>query len=280
MWHGTAGSVVDLHPSGYAASGIAGADAGYQVGAAYPDASTLGNSNTISHALMWHGTATDIVNLHPAGFTHSSASDVSGTTQVGSGRGPSTENQSHALLWNGTAASVVDLHPTGFARSSAVAAWGSMQLGNGFFSAGSGSHALLWSGSAESVVDLTPAAKEATANDLAGELQVGNARRPGITDISHAYLWRGTAASAVDLHPYVVAALGPQFVFSNAFHVTERGEVYGLATNTDQYFYAVKWSPVPEPGSQLTIPLTLIVGMLGLRPKNGRRQFRGRNLLR
>jgi hypothetical protein len=60
------------------------------------------------HALLWNGTAASVVDLHPAGFSDSNATAVSGAGQVGYGY---SEGSNHAFLWSGTAASALDLHP-------------------------------------------------------------------------------------------------------------------------------------------------------------------------
>jgi hypothetical protein len=251
MWHGTAESVVDLHPAGFANSSIEGADASHQVGIGFPNRSDTGGR----HALMWNGTATNVVDLHPPGFTESEASDVFGSTQVGSAR-PATGGGFHAVMWHGSAESFVDLHPAGYRNSYAIRVSATKQLSEG--SLGGLPHALLWSGSAESVVNLSPEGMSSYAWDMAEDMQVGSAAPRGMILSSHAYIWRGTAASGVDLHPYVVAALGPEFTFSNALAVTESGDVYGVASAFPSA-YAVKWSPIPEPtGAALIGPVLLL----------------------
>jgi hypothetical protein len=70
----------------------------------------FGGAISSRHALLWHGTAASVIDLHPPMYYDIYASGVFGETQVGYGR--VTENSRfHALLWNGTAASVIDLHP-------------------------------------------------------------------------------------------------------------------------------------------------------------------------
>jgi hypothetical protein len=202
---------------------------------------------------MWNGTATNVVDLNPPGFTESEAFGVFGTTQVGSGLGPATDNRFHALMWHGTADGFVDLHPAGFSNSYARKVSATKQLGNG--NDGRFPHGLLWSGSAESVVNLSPAGMRSSAWDMAGDMQVGSAQPVAIESRAHAYIWRGTAASGVDLHPYVVATLGPEFLSSGAVAVTENGDVYGAAGN-----FAVKWTPVPEPRSAVMLVCATCLG--------------------
>jgi hypothetical protein len=80
LWSGTAASVVDLHPVGFAASRAGGVWGNRQVGYGVPQT----DSNDISwRALLWSGTAESVVNLHPAGFRWSCASDTWGVWQVG-----------------------------------------------------------------------------------------------------------------------------------------------------------------------------------------------------
>jgi hypothetical protein len=50
--------------------------------------------------LLWSGTNA-AVDLNPAGFDISEATDTNGSVQIGYGIGPGTRNLNHALLWNG-----------------------------------------------------------------------------------------------------------------------------------------------------------------------------------
>lgn len=75
------------------------------------------------HALLWSGSASSVVDLHPIGFENSSATGISGGQQVGSGNGSATGGEYHALLWSGNANSVVDLHsylPVAYSWSGAI----------------------------------------------------------------------------------------------------------------------------------------------------------------
>ena len=157
VWHGTAVSALDLHPTnlvGFSSSTAQGTDGFHQVG--YGSAST-----GASHALLWSGTANSAVDLHPtdlAGFDFSEALGVSGAQQVGYGGGSGTGGKNHALLWTGTAASAVDLHPTsltGFDTSEALGTNGVNQVGYAFNSSTLVQDAVLWSGTAASAIDLS-----------------------------------------------------------------------------------------------------------------------------
>ena len=140
LWTGSAASVVDLHPAGFASSGALSVAGGQQVGYGTCTDGT-------QHALLWTGRAASAVDLHPAGFTSSVANGVNGVQQVGYGF--DADGTQHALLWMGNAATVVDLNtflPTGFTNAVATAidaagnivgyAWSSVNRDD--------NHAFLW----------------------------------------------------------------------------------------------------------------------------------------
>jgi probable HAF family extracellular repeat protein len=189
---------IDLGFAGYPRTGGWGIGGGQQVGQGGSGDSA---STIVEHAVLWQGTGSSIVDLHPNGFTASGASATDGTTQVGSGTLPNGKGF-HALKWSGSADTVVDLDPNGF-NSGATGVAGDQIVGysedmNGQF------HALLWTSGG--VVDLTPtwaASAEGKATD--GAQQVGGV---AIAGEFHATLWSGSASSAVDLHP---AAVGSTF---------------------------------------------------------------------
>ena len=178
---------IDLHPAGFAFSIAHGVSGDQQVGRGQV---TIGRE----HALLWSGSAANIVDLQPLGFIDSAAFAVSGGQQVGRGIAPGQGN--HALLWSGSAASVVDLHPPGFLSSLAVGISGDQQVGSGLKD-GHG-HALLWSGSAASVVDLNPflppgfTDASATSIDANGNI-VGQAF--SFATGNHAFLWQPVAVA-------------------------------------------------------------------------------------
>jgi hypothetical protein len=107
-WHGSAGSVVDLHPAGvYPYSRALGVHDGEEVGYvssfAYPDGDWSGY-HTTSRAVLWTGTAANAVDLHPLGYDASEATCTSGTQEGGWGYIALAASQ-HVLLWSGDAAS-------------------------------------------------------------------------------------------------------------------------------------------------------------------------------
>jgi hypothetical protein len=184
------------------------------------------------------------VNLHPAGYSASSAEGVWGGRQAGWAR--TTGNANHAVLWSGTAQSAVDLHPAGFAQSRAWGIGPGQQVGSVETEAGD-TRAVLWTGTVGSMVDLHPAAPDDISEALAtnGRYQVGYAG-VGPASVAHAVLWEGTAQSVVDLG----ALLPGRYDQSAAYGIDAAGNVVGTAwdfqTNTE---HAVVWLVVPEPGS-------------------------------
>jgi hypothetical protein len=242
FWTGTAASVVDLNPSGFFSSVGYGIYGSQQVGGA--------NNGTTNVAMLWSGTASSAVPLpKPVGFLNTSADGMNGTQQVGGGSGPATGNNNHALLWSGATGPVVDLNPAGFTDSYAVAISGNEQVGygDGTPSMSSG-HALVWSGTANSAVDLNPAGFTASyaigANGI-DQVGYGIGAPAGHGSGYYAMLWSGTAGSAVDLG----VLLPPIYSsYSEASSIDSAGNVYGWTYGLGS-FYAVEWSPVPEPTS-------------------------------
>ena len=108
LWHGSAASGLDFHPSGYSDSYIVGLNGLQAVGAAKE--SKLGGA----HAYLWNLRSTIFgVDLHGPGFSETVAAAVAGGKQVGWGEIRAAVNKVsayHALLWNGTAKSCIDLH--------------------------------------------------------------------------------------------------------------------------------------------------------------------------
>jgi hypothetical protein len=161
------------------------------------------------HALLWRGTATGVVDLHPKGFFQSYAYGISGGQQVGYGGHANPANDSyvdqHALLWRGSAASVVDLNGDYTGSSVAWGVSGGWQVGSGTVPEGKFGrvHALMWHGTAASVVDLHPSgffSSEALA--MSGNQQVGYGRESGDCigpPPNTALVWRGNSGSVVGL---------------------------------------------------------------------------------
>jgi hypothetical protein len=106
------------------------------------------------HALLWTGSASSYVDLHPrnSGISSSVAMGIGDGQQVGYVSGPGYAW--HAALWSGTAESFVDLNPPVFTTSWAAGVSGGRQVGYGETATGDVGHALLWAGSANTYVDL------------------------------------------------------------------------------------------------------------------------------
>ena len=260
MWHGTAASVVDLHPAGFKESTADAVSGNSQVGTGY-----LTVSVDDARALLWQGTAASVVNLHPAGFVSSAALGVDGNTQVGFAMTDDGMNNavSRAIMWQGTAASFVNLHPaSGYKQSRVEDVAGNTQVGSAITDGVPNpvvpQHAMLWHGTAGSFVDLHPAGySRSNALGAAGDLQVGHGLPVGST-LEHALIWNGTAGSVVDLHA-TLAGMSIDFVESFAFDVDANGSIVGIARDSRQNSYAILWKPVPEPGTGML----LICGLIG-----------------
>ena len=97
-------------------------NAGQQVGEAEVDGAY--------HAILWNGSASNYVDLNPAGAAESTAYGISDDIQVGYYALETDPDQFMAAFWNGTAASVVSLHPTAMLTSLARAVWGSWAVGD------------------------------------------------------------------------------------------------------------------------------------------------------
>jgi hypothetical protein len=125
IWAGSAASAINLHPQPFTTSVANGVNVnGWAAGTG-----TIVKSGkaitSINHAVLWFGSASKFVDLHPAGFTDSYGLAIDSNKQVGFGTlADATGTHSHALLWTNSAASVVDLNkflPAGFTDAFAVA---------------------------------------------------------------------------------------------------------------------------------------------------------------
>ena len=118
LWRGSAASVVDLHAGRSLDSHALGIAGGEQVGWTSVDVGTTGVPVWATHALLWRGTPSSMIELQAADDEMGGeALATNGGEQVGvrSGR---------ALLWRGSAAGMVDLQvflPPGFEQSIATA---------------------------------------------------------------------------------------------------------------------------------------------------------------
>jgi hypothetical protein len=257
VWSSTANSAVFLSPANYI--GEANGVAGNQIVGVASLSAGAGD-----HALLWTGNTYAVTDLQPSSAVYygSDAVATDGVRQVGYGE--TTTNGSataHAMLWDDTASSAIDLNPSTTTFSQALGINGAQQVGIGSFG---NNHAMLWTGTANSAVDLNPsnyAASEALSTN--GIDQIGYAYQgSGTTD--HAMMWTGTAASALDLSSLVPGNVGN----SQALAIDANGDVFGYAVENNNY-YAVEWSPVPEP---TTGSLLLIAGM-GMFMRRRRKQL-------
>ena len=191
--------LVDLTPAGTSDSialGVSGT--GHQVG--------LGRGTITGgsayHALLWNGTASGAVDLHPAGFSQSQIHATSGDAQVGAGfNGSSGDLRTRALLWQGTAGSALDLHPGPQWRDSSLNDTdGTRHFGDGLLDSPRERHALLWTGTNPAPVDFHPAGYVSSQGVALDATQMVGVVIGAQTN-QHAMLWNGTPAAFVDLHP-------------------------------------------------------------------------------
>ncbi|MGE0481326.1 MAG: kelch repeat-containing protein [Phycisphaerae bacterium] len=174
----------------------------------------------VTHAAMWTGAASTMVDLHPAGgYARSWVAGAGDGQAAGSAE---LAGASRAGLWANASSAFVELHPAGAASSSAVAAAGGLQVG----SAGSG--AALWAGTPDSYVALhahLPGEYSASAaNDVEvgpdGAITVAGQAFNTLTQRYEAVLWRGVQRRVGDLNcdgivnnfdidPFVLALTDP-----------------------------------------------------------------------
>ncbi len=176
LWLPNSTVAIDLHNGAEATVAVA-AGGGEQVG--YGGKSGFGTSLSETKAMLWTGSPSGFVWLHPQnGFVASQAVATDGTQEVGNGVVASkvrlAPSVTHALLWFHTAVSVVDLHPAGFDQSYATGVSELKQVGYGTLAGNP--HALVWSGTAGSAIDLNQflptgfAASQATGMDTGGTI--------------------------------------------------------------------------------------------------------------
>jgi hypothetical protein len=240
LWTGmSAGSVVDLNPTGWKSSYAYAATAAHQAGYGYITTQNLGIQ---PHALMWSGSAATVVDLNPAGDIFSYAFGADGNTEVGMGL--SASGQLHALAWNSSAASAIDIHPqlNSLLDSRAVTVYGTRAGGYGTDASTSFPHAILWKSlDSASAVDLNPpgfAGSQITA--LSASVEVGVGQLPG-GNYTHALLWLDTPGAFTDLNRY----LPSRFVSSEADAIDANGNIVGWAQDgLTGYFHAVEWIPL------------------------------------
>ena len=188
LWHGSAASWVNLHPSNFTYSQATAIHGDVQGGWVF-------SASTSYRAVLWNGSASSITHLNPAGANNSQVLGMTQGQQVGwayIGFGQ------HAALWSGTAASFVDLNPPGH-TSGLSATCGSAQVGRAFSSSGGG--AAIWFGTAESFTPLWPYLPAGYGNSTATAIyQDGNtfyvagAAVNSATGNLEAILWTGIPA--------------------------------------------------------------------------------------
>ena len=284
LWSGTAASKVDLSPV-VVVSGIPVVEWYFSLAYAVENGQQVGVGELVhpgaSHALLWSGTGTSFVDLHPAGFSNSEAhglysdpNPLGVRQQVGFGLN-TLANQVHALLWTGTAASAVDLNPSGFGYSHAVGTDGVQQVGYGDDVHGQ-SHALLWTGTAQSAVDLGPGTALAINHGMEVGLAGQNVDQASTGNVT---IWSGSAASAVNLSAlmpstFFVPYEGINSLANAPLYLDANGNVFGYALdNSTQLYHAIEFSPVPEPSSAaigISAVLTLLVCLLRREVRNAR----------
>jgi hypothetical protein len=187
-WSGSAGSWLPLDQPWSEANGI---DGDQTVG--FIDDVVSG----ITHAMLWQGTPSSSVDLHPPGnFDRSNALAVQGGQQVG--YAATNASGARAFLWSGSAASGVSLHPAGATSSMATGVFSGRQVGfaflDGQYRAG------MWTGTAASWSSLHPEGMQSSRALATDETeQAGYAVT--VSGFDHACMWRGTPQSWVNLHP-------------------------------------------------------------------------------
>ena len=124
---------------------------------------------------------------------------------------------------------------------------------------GGGDQAFLWFGTAASAINLNPTSIVGIDSSAAvatnGSQQVGSGfENSSSTDDDQALIWSGSADSVFDLHSVLPA--GGIWNFSNADGIDTYGNVFGIANGTfdgTTGYFAVEWSPVPEPSSLILV---------------------------
>ena len=249
MWTGTANSMKNLHPSSYNASAATSIAGGQQAGWASAPVSNGGRrgaaqTSYVHHAILWFGTSTNFIDLHPAGYAESFATGLSsGGWQVGYGV---NNGQNKALMWFGTAASVVNLHPSSFSESVVNGIGGAVTVGTGKISRSGGGgtqiisdHAVIWFGSATNYLDLhSPTYTNTYGLATNDQHHVGYGTTPD--GHNHALVWSGSATSVVDLNQFLPAGYSD----SQAVSIDGSGTIIGNASGPSGT-HPFEWKPQP-----------------------------------
>ncbi|MCA9251479.1 MAG: hypothetical protein KDA54_10140, partial [Phycisphaerales bacterium] len=129
-------------------------------------------ASSSTHAIMWSGTSSSGVDLHPTGY---GTSVISG---AGDGQAVGTAD-SNAGLWVKTAGAFINLNPQGATSSAAVATHGGLQAGN------VAGRAALWAGTPASYVDLGAFVPSGFTSSYAEDFEV--AMNGTITVVGYGY---------------------------------------------------------------------------------------------
>jgi uncharacterized repeat protein (TIGR01451 family) len=149
LWHGTAGSFVDLTPAGYGSGEARGTFGGQQVGATF--------DNFLGTACMWYGTAESFVNLQPEAALFSAAQCTDGVHQYGVIGILEPVPGLFPVQWSGTADSweLLDIPDPTTHWGEVHAAHGGVQVGYITDNDGiSNSRACIWAAGPHSYADL------------------------------------------------------------------------------------------------------------------------------
>lgn len=196
------GTPTDLTPPGAAAAQAIATDGSRQVGHK--------TTGSVDQTVLWYGTPTSAVDLHPTSLTGSLSSyaiGIAGTRQVGYGEKANSNNSYHALLWQGTAASAVDLHPTNL-----------------------------------------PGIDASLAYATNSHQQVGVAHGASLF-VPRAVVRSGTADSAVDLHALLPAEFQSPSSRSYATGIDADGNIAGWALDSQSRYHAIEWVAPNPPRS-------------------------------
>jgi autotransporter-associated beta strand protein len=149
LWHGTAGSYVDLHtplPSSLTDSTAAAISGTQIVGTAY-------NTGGTAHAILWPTAGMQYIDLTPSGYAGADGEATSGSQQAGDVFG--ADGNPHAATWFGTANSYVDLQaflPGGYVSSTAYGIDSAGRIVGVAYNANSVATAVLWTPVAANLV--------------------------------------------------------------------------------------------------------------------------------
>ena len=207
LWSGPDHVLTDLTPPGATDAFALGLSGLRQVGEAwFPDVGNTGvygqfdpggQTGGAWHAVMWEGTSSSCVDLHPGSASDSVATGIDGTQVVGAA---TVGGVSHAFLWSLTEPKFVDLHPPAASSSRATGTRGGVQVGYAIINRDT--HAAYWFGFSDSFLDLhvylgagfASSAAYAVYVDGSFAYVVGTAYSQAMSvnapSIPHAILWR------------------------------------------------------------------------------------------